>query len=165
MGTHPEPDDRKATAAAVGRIPSGLFVLTARRGADETGMLGSWVQQCSFDPLLVSVCVRSDRDLLAWLTPGADFIVNVLDDTQTDMVAHFGRGFDPGQPAFEGLEVFRPGEGAPVLADSLAFLACRVVSRHPTGDHELLVAEVRAGRVLSAEGRPMVHVRKSGLHY
>ncbi len=33
-------------AAALGRIPSGLFVLTAGSGATETGMLASWVQQC-----------------------------------------------------------------------------------------------------------------------
>ena len=45
-----EPNDPEALAAALGRVPSGLVVLTARHGARETGMLASWVQQCSFDP-------------------------------------------------------------------------------------------------------------------
>ncbi len=38
-------------AQVLGRIPSGIFVLTV--GDDtgrETGMLASWVQQASFDP-------------------------------------------------------------------------------------------------------------------
>ena len=35
----------KPWAAALGRIPSGLFVVTACRGDDATGMLASWVQR------------------------------------------------------------------------------------------------------------------------
>ena len=35
---------------ALGRVPSGLFILTAGNGPTETGLLASWVQQCSFDP-------------------------------------------------------------------------------------------------------------------
>jgi flavin reductase (DIM6/NTAB) family NADH-FMN oxidoreductase RutF len=110
------------------------------------------------------VCVRRDREFAAWLAAGASFTINILDESQTDMVAHFGKGFAAGEPAFRGLEVLRPDDGPPVLADALAYLECRVVERHPAGDHDLFIARVAGGRVLS-EGRPMVHVRKSGLHY
>lgn len=159
-----EADNLKQLAAALGRIPSGLFVVTARSGEAETGMLGSWVQQCSFDPPQLTVALRRDRDVNAWLTPGTAFTVNILDDGQTDMVAHFGRGFALGEPAFTGLEVERPGGAPPVLSEALAYLECRVEGRFPAGDHELLVGRVVAGRVLG-DGKPMVHVRKSGLHY
>ena len=54
-------DPHKQLAAALGRVPSGLFVLTIRRGSAETGMLVSWVQQCSFDPPLVSLAVQRGR--------------------------------------------------------------------------------------------------------
>jgi len=60
--------------------------------------------------------------------------------------------------------VERPAEGGPVLAEALAYLACRVQARYPAGDHELIVGEVVSGRLLG-EGHPMVHVRKSGMHY
>src|SRR4051794_35792180 len=100
-----EGDRLKPLAAALGRIPSGLFILTARNGDAETGMLASWVQRCSFDPPQVTVAVRNDRELLAWLEPGAAFTLNVLDDTETDMVVHFGRGFRLSEPAFTGLDV------------------------------------------------------------
>jgi flavin reductase (DIM6/NTAB) family NADH-FMN oxidoreductase RutF len=159
-----EAERLKPVAAAVGRIPSGLFVLTARNGSAETGMLGSWVQQCSFEPLQVSVAIRRDRDVIAWLTPDAPFTINILDDTQTDMIVHFGRGFALDEPAFAGLEVERPDGVPPVLADALAYLECRVTSRCTAGDHELFIGRVVGGRVLS-EGKPMVHVRKSGHHY
>ena len=52
----PDSDPSKRLAAALGRVPSGLYILTARHGDAETGMLVSWVQQCSFAPPLVSAC-------------------------------------------------------------------------------------------------------------
>ncbi len=159
-----ESDRARPWAGALGRVPSGLFVVTARSGEQETGMLASWVQQCSFDPPQVSVAVRRDREVVAWLTPGAALTVNVLDSTQTDMIVHFGRGFPPGAPAFVGLDVERPNGAPPVLSDALAYLECRVTDRLPAGDHDLFIARVVDGRVLS-EGQPMVHIRKSGLHY
>ena len=155
----------KALTAAVGRVPSGLFVLTARRGGDETGMLASWVQQCSFDPVQVSVALRRGRTLAEWLTPGTAFTLNVLAKGQTDLISRFGKGFDPGQPAFDGLAVERPDGAAPVLANALAYLDCRVTDRFPAGDHDLVIGRVVGGRVQSADGHPAVHVRKHGSHY
>lgn len=156
--------DPKLYLAALGRVPSGLFVLTARSGGDETGVLTSWVQQCSFEPPQLTVALKQGRDVSAWLTPDAAFVLNVLDDTQTDMIAHFGRGFDPGQPAFTGLEVARSPGGLPVLSEALAYLECRVAGRCTAGDHDLVIGRVVGGRMLN-EGQPMVHVRKSGTHY
>jgi flavin reductase (DIM6/NTAB) family NADH-FMN oxidoreductase RutF len=157
-------DPHKQLAAALGRIASGLFILTARNGDTETGMLCSFVQQCSFDPPQLSVALKPDRDVTTWLTEGAGFVLNILDRDQTDMVAHFGRGFKLGEPAFAGLDVERTADMPPVLTEALACLHCRVVARHPAGDHDLFIAQVIAGRMLSEE-HPMVHVRKSGLHY
>jgi flavin reductase (DIM6/NTAB) family NADH-FMN oxidoreductase RutF len=127
-------------------------------------MLVSWVQQCSFEPPLLSVALQRGRDITAWLTVDAVFTLNVLDDTQTDMIVHFGRGFALNEPAFEGLDVEGSGEGGPVLADALACLTCRVVAHYPAGDHDLVIGRVLSGRLLG-EGVPMVHVRKSGMHY
>ena len=155
---------QRQLAATLGRIPSGLFVLSIRRGEAETAMLTSWVQQCAFTPPQISMALQRDRPILAWLTDGAAFTLNILDESQTDMIAHFGRGFALAEPAFAGLEVERPPSGGPVLREALAYLECRIRGRCPVGDHELFFAEVAAGRVLN-EGQPMVHIRKSGFHY
>jgi flavin reductase (DIM6/NTAB) family NADH-FMN oxidoreductase RutF len=157
-------DSARQLAAALGRVPSGLFILTTRHDGAETGLLASWVQQCAFTPPHVSVAVKRGRPLTDWLLQGANLTVNILDDSQTDMVAHFGRGFAPGEPAFEGLEVERPEGWGPVLLEALAVLHCRVAGNLTVGDHVLFLAEVVSGRLLG-EGHPMVHVRKSGLHY
>ena len=106
-------EDQRRLTAALGRVASGLFILSARRGDLETGMLTSWVQQCSFEPPQVSVAVKRGRWLADWLTDGAGFALNVLDDTQTDMIVHFGRGFNQGEPAFRGVPIDRSAEGNP----------------------------------------------------
>ncbi len=157
-------EQRQQMFAALGRIPSGLFVLTVRKGEQETGVLTSWVQQCSFEPPQVSVALKQGREIGGWLTQGATFVLNILDDSQTDMVGHFGRGFALGEPAFEGLELDRSPGGHPVLAEAHAYLECEVASRCGAGDHDLLIARLVGGRRLN-EGEPMVHVRKRGSHY
>jgi flavin reductase (DIM6/NTAB) family NADH-FMN oxidoreductase RutF len=157
-------DRSKSLAAALGRIPSGLFILTARQGQAETGMLASWVQQCAFQPPRLSVAIKEKREVNAWLTPGSVFVLNILEEYQTDLVAHFGKGFNLGEPAFTGLEVQRPEGGPPVIDEALAYLRCTVVERFPVGDHDLLIGEVAGGAMLN-EGQPMIHVRKNGLNY
>jgi flavin reductase (DIM6/NTAB) family NADH-FMN oxidoreductase RutF len=159
-----EADPHRQLAAALGRIPSGLFIVTSRHQGLETGMLASWVQQCAFDPPHLSLAVKRGRPLNAWLAEGAGFVVNILDDSQTDMVAHFGRGFSPTEPAFEGVAVERSQDGAPVLSEALAYLECRVAGHHTVGDHDLFLGRIVSGRVLN-DGHPMIHVRKSGWHY
>ena len=151
-------------AAALGRVPSGLFVLTATHGSEETGMLASWVQQCSFEPPTVSVAVRNGRYVLDWLTDGAEFAVNVLPDGEKKLVAHFGKGFEPGEPAFAGVDVDR-SHGVAVLPAALAYLRCRVVGRCDAGDHTLVLGQVIGGAVARPDGKPAVHTRKSGLNY
>jgi flavin reductase (DIM6/NTAB) family NADH-FMN oxidoreductase RutF len=99
-----------------------------------------------------------------WLTPDASFVVNVLEEDQTDYLVHFGKGFALDEPAFNGLEVDRTCAGAPVLSEALAFLDCRVVERISAGDHDLYIGRVVAGRP-QVDGRPMVHIRKNGSHY
>jgi flavin reductase (DIM6/NTAB) family NADH-FMN oxidoreductase RutF len=157
-------DPPESLAAALGRIPSGLFVLTARDGDSETGMLASWVQQCSFDPPQVSVAVNKARDVLGWLQEGAAFVLNVIPEGGKSLVAHFGKGFARGEPAFEGLKLVRERGTPPVLAASHAYLVCRVVGLADAGDHVLVIARVTAGAVLH-DGKPTVHLRKNGLRY
>ena len=127
-------------------------------------MLASWVQQCSFEPPQIVAAFAKDRWVLAWLTAGAAFAVNVLGEGQKPLLAHFGKGFGPGEPAFEGLDLKREAPAAPMLLAAHAFLDCRVAQRCEVGDHVLVIGNVIGGKVLN-DTRPATHVRKSGEHY
>jgi len=151
-------------AAALGRIPSGLFILTVKSPHGETGMLASWVQQCSFDPPQITAAIKKGRYVLDWLSEGTAFAVNVLPEETKAFLKHFGKGFEPGEDAFVGWDVQRDGESASVLLAAHAYLNCRVVGHLDAGDHALILGRVIDGKVLS-DAKPATHVRRSGATY
>jgi len=159
-----EANKSQSLATALGLVPSGLFILTVRQGEAETGLLTSWVQQCSFQPPSISVAIQGRREVNAWLTPGSLFVLNLIEEGHKKLLAHFGKGFALSEPAFTGLHVDHPDHGPAVLRSALAYLTCRMVQRVPVGDHDLLIGEVVAGKVLR-DGKPWVHIRKNGLNY
>jgi flavin reductase (DIM6/NTAB) family NADH-FMN oxidoreductase RutF len=149
-----------AIAAALGRIPSGLFVVGWRDGDADRSMLASWVMQAGFAPPVVSIAVAPTRDLLAAIERGCPFVVSVLGQAQRALLARFGR---PTADAFDGLAIQRTASGAAALADAAAWLDCRPVARAAHGDHVVVLAEVTAAGGGSHE--PLMHVRKNGLRY
>ncbi len=157
-------DAHKSLGSALGRIPSGVFIVTAAKDGVETGMLASWVQQCSFTPPLITFVVQRGRPISTFLSKDEAFTLNILEANQTDMIAHFGKGFALTDNAFQELEIQRAVPNGPILNEALAYLFGKVLTTMPVGDHDLYVAEVTAGKLLD-EGQPMVHIRKNGFHY
>ena len=49
---------------------------------------------------------------------------------------HFGKDFEPGEPAFTGIAIERTGAGVVVLTDALAHLDCCVTGRWDCGRKE-----------------------------
>lgn len=151
-------------AAALGRIPSGLFVVTCRRADVETAMLASWVQQCSFEPPQITVAIREGRDLSSWLHQDAPFAINILAEGQNAIVAHFAQSKPIADLPPDESTIDRADGFAATLGRAHAVLHCRVVADMSAGDHRLYVGRVVTGR-LQSDAKPWVHVRKSGLKY
>lgn len=160
--------DRDVLGAVLGRVPSGVFVLTATDGAGQrTGMLASWVQQAAFAPPVVSVAVNRSRHFLPWLERNPRVALNLVGAGQTKFLRHFGAGFGPDEPAFEGIAVHEGTGGTVLLDEALGTLEGRVVQQVPVGDHVVCFVEIEraeAGAGLET-GSPMVHIRKNGFRY
>lgn len=150
--------------AVLGRVTSGVYILTVGTGDRATGMLASWVMQAGFDPPMVSVAVKSGRYVCDWLTQGEPFVLNVIPEKQFDLLKHFGKGFEPGEQAFEGLAIRHCPRGVPVLEDCLGHIECEPTSHVDSGDHRIFLAKVVRGGLLS-DASPLVHIRKSGSNY
>jgi flavin reductase (DIM6/NTAB) family NADH-FMN oxidoreductase RutF len=150
---------------ALGRIPSGLYILTVRHDGRATGMLASWVQQAGFDPPAVGVAIAGKRYVADWVVASGRFTLNQLPAGSKALIRHFGRGFEPGAAAFEGLALRDVPASAPVLAGALAYLDAEVVGALEPGDHQVIVGRVVAGAVFDHEAEPFVHVRQNGMHY
>ncbi len=162
------PEEREAIGQVLGRTPSGVFILTATDGGGRfTGMLASWVQQAAFEPPALTVAVNAKRYLNDWLKASPKAALNLIGDGQHRFLKHFGRGFEPDQPAFEDVKTETSQLGLPVLTEALGYLEGQITAHMEAGDHIVYLLEVqhaRAGESLK-DGKPMVHIRKNGFGY
>jgi flavin reductase (DIM6/NTAB) family NADH-FMN oxidoreductase RutF len=149
----------------LGRVPSGIYILTVGTGSRATGMLASWVMQAGFDPPIISVAVNLERPVCQSLTEGQPFVLNLVGERQKHLLRHFYKGFAPNEPAFEGLSITYCARGVPILTDAVGHLECEPLRHIDSGDHRIFLAKVARGRLTHEEAHPMVHIRKSGAKY
>ena len=149
------------TAKAVGDIPSGLFIVCAQND----GFLASWIQQVSFQPLLVSLCVKAGRPACDHILKGETFSINVVGEHDKSYLKHFWSGYSPDDNPLEKLPHQRSSQGGLVLDAAKSAMVCRQIKSYQPGDHHLVVAEVLASMINAPEAQSMVHLRKSGLDY
>lgn len=129
-------------------------------------MLASWVQQASFEPQQVTVAVNGSRYLNQWLKDDTLVGLNLIGESGGKFLGHFGKGFEPEEDAFVGLETTTVA-GVRVLSEAMGYLIGKVVSRLVSGDHVIYLIEItEAGQSEGFDAeKPMVHIRKSGGHY
>ena len=159
-------EELKATVGkALGRVPSGVFILTAGSGGDATAMMASWVQQASFDPPTVSIAMAKGRPIADVINSSKRLALSIVPDGDSSLMKRYARGVKPGEDPFAGVEIFHTPGGVPAMKSALAWLECRLIETFDFGgDHELLIAEVVAGNILHP-GTAFMHQRGSGFHY
>ncbi len=161
MSDRPDPSP---LAQALGRVPTGLYVVSTTHEGRPLGFVGSFVMQQGFDPPTVSVAVGKDRDHLAAMRASGTFAVSVLDGESAGLMGAFFKKYEGGETAFDHVETADSPRGAPILPGALAWLECEVTGEHETGDHVVVFGRVTAGEKLR-DGDPSTHLRKDGLGY
>lgn len=151
---------------ALGRISSGLYIITAQKGDVTNAMLASWVSQASFTPLGLTIAVAKDRAIESLMQVGDRFVLNVLEEgNHLHLMKHFLKRFSPGADRFAGIKTQTADNGSPILTDALAYLECVVTTRMETSDHWIVYSTVDAGRVSKPEALTAVHHRKVANYY
>lgn len=163
---HPTEAQLAELAKALGRIPSGLFVLTAEHEDRRAGMLVSWVQQMCFQPPMLSVAVGKGRPIMPLISESRRFGLCQLGDDDKLLMRKFAGGVELDEDPFLGLElVHGGGVEVPVLANAMAYMEC-VLACHldVEGDHDLFVGQIVGGKLNRAVD-PKIHIRTNGLRY
>lgn len=161
-------EQRDEIAPVLGKTPSGVFILTVSDGAGkETGMLASWVQQASFEPPIISVAVNSKRYVNDWLGQNPVAAISILGKSNSGRYfKQFGKGFEPDEHAFEGIELTRGTTGLPLLAEAIGSLEGRIVGQAAVGDHLIYFLQIEnAAWGETFQEEPYVHLRKNGFNY
>jgi flavin reductase (DIM6/NTAB) family NADH-FMN oxidoreductase RutF len=164
MSDPKSPAPPSALARALGRIPSGLYILTTQEDGRALGFVASLVMQTGFSPPTVCVAVGKDRPHLAAIRHSGRFGLSILDAASNGLMAPFFKKLPEGASPFAGLATTRTSAGSIVFTEALAWLDCRLLSTHDTPDHTIVFAEVTDG-LLQREADPKVHLRKNGLSY
>lgn len=147
---------------ALGRVASGLFIVTAKCGDQEDAVLASWVNQCSFEPPMISVALAVVRPARLLVEGSNAFVVNVLGKDSNGLLKHFSR--PPEEDLFKGIKTSKGLHGIRVLDEAVSCLECEVVGSVPVGDHVAYFGEIVGGKVLKG-GDPYTHVRANGFSY
>ena len=137
--------NKKQVGKALGRIASGLFVVTAKCEDKEDAVLASWVNQCSFDPPAVTIALGVMRAARLLVEGSGAFIVNILPKDDMTLLKHFSR---PPEDIFKGVKTRKGLEGIRILSDAVSYLECEVVQAIQSGDHVLYVGEIVGGKTL-----------------
>ena len=156
--------NQELIGTAIGKIPSGVGVLTSKHGEEESAMLASWFQQAAFEPPMITIAVNKERPIVPLIEASKKFCLSLFHTNQKDLFAHFARGFEPGQDPFEGIKVVRKTTQCAVIADAMNYLDCELVSATDAGDHTIYLGRVVDGDLLD-DGTSMVHLRKNGFKY
>ena len=139
----------------MGRLVTGVALVTGRLGDSAHGLTVNAVSSVSLDPPLVLVCLDRNGNSHDPIIASGAFAVSVLANHHEELAHRFTRGTHPER--FDGVE-FRDGvSGSPVLPGALAWLDCAIRAVHPAGDHSIVVGEVLGCG--AGEGDPLVFFR------
>jgi len=130
-------------------FPAGVSVVGANAHGDRIAVTMGSLMSLSLDPPLVGISVGRDLALHELVRTAGAFGVSILRGDQADVAARFARGAPP-IVLWHGVALRDGVTGAPLLADALAWIECRVWAEYDAGDHTLFVGEV----VALDEGEP-----------
>ena len=79
--------DLSPLALALGRVPTGLYVVSSEVDGSPIGFVGSFVMQAGFDPPTLSVAIGHGRAHLDAIRSSGRFAVSILDTESSKVMA------------------------------------------------------------------------------
>lgn len=129
--------DTRLFRTVAGRFPSGVTVITTDTGDGEPhGMTANGFISVSLEPPLVLVSVGDHTRTHQRLTDCDRYAVSILGHDQKALAKHFAGKPGDVPPEYEWID------GHPVIAGAISRMVCRIVDRHPAGDHTLFIGQV-----------------------
>ena len=147
-------------------MPSGLYVVGSRHGERRNLMTLNWATQLSFDPKLVGIGVEHGALTHTLVTEGGVFSLCIVDREDRAIVRKFVKPVEEDAGAtLNGFAVVARRTGAPILAQSVAWLDCEVRQAVETGGHTLFVGEVVDCGFGKDEETPVLRMEDTRMNY
>ena len=149
-------------------MPSGLYVLGSTDGAERrNGMTMNWVTQISSSPKQVAAAVERDAFTHELVDAGRCFAVCIIDREDRAIVRKFSKPVevDLAAKTLNGFEYVERATGAPILAQSVAYLDCELRETLDAGSHTLFVGEVVDAGFLKDEATEVLRMEDTKMNY
>ena len=167
--------------SALQHLPYGIYVVgTVTPEGKANAMVADWVMQVSFRPRIICISFERDAASLRNVRETRQLTVSLLPESGMDLAARFLQPTDPSKVEGRSAEFAAPdkmrgvayvqlehpelGDGAPVLEDSLAWIAADAQQFIPVGEHILALCRVFDGDALPIDEGPLTSLY-TGWHY
>ncbi len=147
------PFDPQLQRRILGRFATGVTVVTTRHDDQLHGMTANALTSLSLDPPLVLVAVDRRAAMHAALHKGQCFALNILGEEHEHLSRRFAMS---GPKDLSDLSLTASVTGAPILADAIGWVDCRITQVLPGGDHDIFIGEIVAGEH-NEQGRPLLY--------
>ncbi len=140
----------------LGHFASGIAIITGIENGEPVGLTCQSFFSVSLEPPLVAFAPSKSSTSWPRIQTAKAFCANILSEVQEDLCRVFAQ---TGADKFKGVG-WRPGPtGSPVLADSVAWIDCRVEVEHDAGDHLIVVGRVVEMEHAPAGAKPLLFYR------
>jgi flavin reductase (DIM6/NTAB) family NADH-FMN oxidoreductase RutF len=167
-GADPDEYDR-LRRRVLWKMPSGLYLVGSTDGAERrNGMILNWATQVSFDPKWIGIGVEHEALTHELIAASGVFSLGMIDREDRAIVRKFTKPVDV-DLAQHTLNEFAyldgPVTGAPVLAQSVAYVECEVRQAVEVGNHTLFLGEIVNVAFLKDEDTEILRMEDTRMNY
>jgi flavin reductase (DIM6/NTAB) family NADH-FMN oxidoreductase RutF len=138
---------------------TGVTIVTAAHQGVQHGMTVSSFTSLSLTPAQVLISLAQNTRTHDLVFRSRSFGISILSANQQDISDRFAGRMADELNRLAGLETFTLTTGAPMIADGLAHLDCRVMTTLGSGTHTIFIGEVLAARNVEDED-PLVYFNR-----
>ena len=140
----------------------GVYILSSVNEGEYCVSTITWVSQASFEPPMISVCIKRNSASYEIVKKRGEFILHLLGNNQKELASTFFKPTIFENEKLNGQE-FSLENNLPLLKDIPAYIQCKVVEILENGDHPLFLAEVVDAKI-NNDSDPL-ELRKTGWTY
>ena len=154
--------DEQSRKTALRMLSYGVYILTSKFEDNYCAATVTWVSQTSFDPPLISVCLKRESASYTVVKERGEFLLHLLGKEQQELAASFFKPSILENGLING-QKYQLKDDLPLLTAVPAYIKCRVLDILEKGDHPLFLAEV-IDAVINEESKPL-ELRKTDWSY
>jgi flavin reductase (DIM6/NTAB) family NADH-FMN oxidoreductase RutF len=156
--------DVSAATTLVGMLDREVWLVTARIGPRQGGLIATWVNSASLVAELPRMTISISHYHHTWTLIEASqaFALHLLGEQHLPWISRFGLQSGRDIDKFADVETIQSQSGSPILNDALGWFDCRVETSMDIGDRTIYLAQVLESQVTNL-GSPLTQKRLAQL--